>query len=96
MGIERMGFSDFGPRYYEHVDPNISNINASCIVFLKFMHLHCCISFIATLDVQRGDVKHVITEPNHNTVLGGRILKREGPAGSTKDPAQSQKGPRPC
>jgi hypothetical protein len=44
MGIERMSFSDFGPRYYEHVDPNISDINASCIVFLKFMHLHCCIS----------------------------------------------------
>ena len=53
-------------------------------------------SHLGTLDVQRVDVEHVLTEPNHKTVLGGRILKREGPAGSTKVPAQSQKGPRPC
>ena len=48
------------------------------------------------LDVQRVEVKHVLTEPNHKTVLGGRILKRKEPAGATEDPAQSQKGPRPC
>ena len=53
-------------------------------------------SHLGTLDVQRVDVKHVLTEPNHKTVLGGRILKRKGPAGATEDPAQSQKGPRPC
>jgi len=53
-------------------------------------------SHLGTLDVQHVDVKHVLTEPNHKTVLGGRILKRKGPAGATEDPAQSQKGPRPC
>ena len=52
--------------------------------------------YLGTLDVQRVDMEHVLSEPNHKTVLGGRILKREGPAGATKDPAQSQKGPRPC
>ena len=62
--------------------------------------MHSYISIVAshlgTIDVQRVDVKHVLTEPNHKTVLGGRILKRKGPAGATEDPAQSQKGPRPC
>jgi len=62
--------------------------------------MHSYISIVAshlgTLDVQRVDVKHVLTEPNHKTVLDGRILKRKGPVGATKDPAQSQKGPRPC
>ena len=53
-------------------------------------------SHLGTLDVQRVDVKHVLTEPNHKTVLGGCILKTKGPAGATEDPAQSQKGPRPC
>ena len=42
------------------------------------------------VDVQRVDVEHVLTEPNHKTVLGGRILKRKGPAGATEDPAQSE------
>jgi len=51
---------------------------------------------LGTLDVQRADVEHVLTEPNHKMVLGGRILKKEGPAGATEDPAQSRKGPRPC
>ena len=51
---------------------------------------------LGTLDVQRADVQHVLTEPNHKTVLGGRILKKEEPAGATEDPAQSRKGPRPC
>ena len=51
---------------------------------------------LGTLDVQRVDVEHVLMEPNHKMVLGGRILKKEGPAGATEDPAQSQKGPRPC
>ena len=62
--------------------------------------MHSYISIVAshlgTLDVQRVYVKHVLTEPNHKTVLDGRILKRKGPAGATEDPAQSQKGPRPC
>ena len=48
------------------------------------------------LDLQRVDMEHVLTEPNHKTVLGGRILKRKGPAGATEDPAQTWKGPRPC
>ena len=61
----------------------------------------CCFLYdhaLASLhiDVQRVDVEHVLTEPNHKMVLGGRILKKEGPAGATKDPAQSRKGPRPC
>ena len=51
---------------------------------------------LGTLDVQRADVEHVLTEPNHKMVLGGRILKKEGPAGATKNPAQSRKGTRPC
>jgi len=51
---------------------------------------------LGTLDVQRVDMEHVLTEPNHKTVLGGCILKREGPAGATEDSAQSRKGPRPC
>ena len=56
----------------------------------------CLIAYhLGTLDVQRVDVEHVLTEPNHKMVLGGRILKR-GPAGATEDPAQSRKGPRPC
>ena len=54
------------------------------------MHSDICIgaSHLGTLDVQRVDVEHVLTEPNHKTVLGGRILKREGPAGATEDPTQ--------
>ena len=61
------------------------------------MHSDICIgaSHLGTLDVQRVDVEHVLTEPNHKTVLDGRILKREGPAEATKDPAQGQKGPSP-
>ena len=51
---------------------------------------------LGMLDVQRVDMEHVLTEPNPKTVLGGRIVKKEGPAGATKDPAQSRKGPRPC
>ena len=34
------------------------------------------------------------TEPQDG--VGGRTLKREGPAGATEDPAQSRKVPRPC
>ena len=51
---------------------------------------------LGTLDVQRADVEHVLTEPNHKMVLGGRILKKEGSARATENPAQSRKGPRPC
>ena len=51
---------------------------------------------LGTLDVQRVDVEHVLTEPNHKTVLGGRVLKSEGPTGAIEDPTQGQKGPRPC
>ena len=61
----------------------------------------CCFLYdhaLASLhiDVQRVDVEHVLTEPNHKTVLGGRVLKSEGPAGATEDPTQSRKAPRPC
>ena len=61
------------------------------------MHSDICIgaSHLGTLDVQRVDVKHVRTEPNHKTVLDGHILKSEGPTGAIEDPAQGQKGPRP-
>ena len=52
-------------------------------------------SHLGTLDVQRVDVEHVLTEPNHKTVLDGRILKREGPVEATDDPAQGRKGPSP-
>ena len=43
------------------------------------MHSDICIgaSHLGTLDVQRVDVKHVMTEPNHKTELDGRILKSE-------------------
>ena len=51
---------------------------------------------LGTLDAQCADVDHVLTELNHKTVLGGRILKQEGTAGETEDPAQSREGPRPC
>ena len=51
---------------------------------------------LGTLDVQRVDVERVLTESNHKTVLGGRIMKKEGPAGATEDPGQSRKVPRPC
>ena len=61
--------------------------------------MHSYISIVAphlgTLDVQCVDVKHVLTEPNHKMVLDGRILKREGPAETTEDPAQGRKGSSP-
>ena len=62
------------------------------------MHSNLClgVSHLGTLDVPRVDVEHVLTELNHKTVLGGRVLKSEGPAGATEDPTQSRKGPRPC
>jgi len=52
-------------------------------------------SHLGTLDVQRVDVEHVLTELNNKTVLDGRILNREGPAEATGGPAQGWKGPRP-
>ena len=51
----------------------IMSTHASCVVFIKFMHLHCCISFIGTLDIQRVDMKYVTMEPNNKTVNGGSI-----------------------
>ena len=62
------------------------------------MHSDICIgaSHLGTLDGQRVDMEHVLMESNHKTVLGGRILKKEEPAGATEDPAQSRKGPMPC
>ena len=61
--------------------------------------MHSYISVVAfhldTLDVQHMDVEHVLTEPNHKTVFGGLILKREEPAGATEDQTQGRKGPRP-
>ena len=62
------------------------------------MHSNICLgtSHLGMLDVQRVDVDYVLTEPNHKTVLGGRVLKSEGPVGATEDPAQSRKDPRPC
>jgi len=35
------------------------------------------------------------TELNHKTLFGGLVLKREELAGTTEDPAQGWKGPRP-
>ena len=52
-------------------------------------------SHLGTLDVQRVDVEHVLTELNNKTVLDGRILKREGPPEAIEDPTQGRKGPRP-
>jgi len=61
--------------------------------------MHSYISVVAfhldTSDVQNVDVKHMLTEPNHKTVFGGLILKREGPIGALEDPTQGRKGPRP-
>ena len=34
------------------------------------------------------------TEPQDG--VGGRIVKREGPAGAIEESTQSRKGPRPC
>ena len=34
------------------------------------------------------------TEPQDG--VGGRVQKRNEPAGATEDPTQSRKGPRPC
>ena len=61
------------------------------------MHSNLCLgaSHLGMLDVQRVDVEHVLTESNHQTVLDGRILKREGPVEATEDPAQGRKGPSP-
>ena len=61
------------------------------------MHLDIRLSasHLGMLDVQRVDVEHVLTEPNHKTMLDGLILKREGPTEATEDPAQGRKGPRP-
>ena len=68
------------------------------IVYCTSMHSNICLgaSHLGTLDVQRVDVDHVLMEPNHKTVLGGRVLKSEGPVGATEDPTQSRKDPRPC
>ena len=62
------------------------------------MHSNICLgaSHLGTLDVPRVDVEHVLMELNHKTVLGGRVLKSEGPTGAIEDPTQSRKGPRPC
>ena len=77
-----------------------------CLPFLFFlqylyctsMHSNICLgaSHLGTLDVQRVDGTHVLTEPNHKAVLAERILKRKETTGATEDPTQSQKGPRPC
>ena len=49
----------------------------------------CIVAYhLGTLDVQCTDMKHVLTEPNHEMVFGGLVLKREEPAGATEDPAQ--------
>ena len=55
------------------------------------MHSNLClgVSHLGTLDVPRVEVEHVLTELNHKTVLGGRILKRKEPVGATEDPTQS-------
>jgi len=52
-------------------------------------------SHVDALDVQCVSVKHAMLEPDPKTVFDGCILKREGPAGATEDPAQGRKGPRP-
>ena len=52
-------------------------------------NIHLGASHLGTLDVQHVDGTHVLTEPNHKTVLGGRILKRKEPVGATEDPTQS-------
>jgi len=59
-------------------------------------NIHLGASHLGTLDIQLVDEKHELTEQNPKTVLAGCILKRKEPAGATEDPAQSQKGPRPC
>ena len=51
-------------------------------------------SHVDALDVQYVNVKHAMLEPNPKTVFGGCILKREGPAGATEDPAQWSEGPK--
>ena len=56
----------------------------------------CIIAYrLGTLDVRRIELKGKVGA-NQKMVVGGHILKREGPAGATEDPAQGRKGPRPC
>ena len=52
-------------------------------------------SHVDALDVQCVSVKHAMLEPNPKMVFDGCILKKEGSAGATEDPAQGRKGPRP-
>ena len=73
----------------------IMSTHASCVVLLKFMLLHRCISFRYARYTMRGrEARDDGTEPQDG--VGGRILKREGPVGATEDPAQGRKVPRPC
>ena len=68
--------------------------NASCIVFFMFMHSPHCISFSYARRTMCGrGARADGIEPQDG--VGGLILKREGAAGATEDPAQSRKGPRP-
>ena len=55
-----------------------------CIALINISYA----SHVDALDVQCMDAMHVVLEPNHKTVFGGLILKREGPASATEDPAQ--------
>ena len=49
-----------------------------CVMFSLSSYI-CIVAYhLGTLDAQRVDVDHVLTEPNHKTVLGGRVLKSEG------------------
>ena len=66
------------------------------VLFSLCLYTRLVTYHLGTLDVQRVDVEHVLTEPNHKTVLGGRILKSEGPTRAIEDPTQGRKGPRPC
>ena len=52
-----------------------------------------CAFHLGTIDEPR-EGRAIGAEPEDD--VGGHILKREGPAGATEDPAQGRKGPRPC
>ena len=66
------------------------------VLFSLCLYTRLVAYHLGTLDVQRVDVEHVLTEPNHKTVFSEHILKREGPAEATEVPVQGRKGSRPC
>ena len=56
------------------------------VLFSLCLYTRLVVYHLGTLDVQRVDVEHVLTEPNHKTVLGGRIRSEERRVGKECTP----------